>query len=232
MLDFFCHLREHDGVATSATARDFGITWHRERRLLEQGILDRPGHRLVRATSHPQTWRQRCRIATMSAGHGVISHGAAARLHGLDGFDGHEPVDILCKKGSWPGHPGIVITHFTRGLTDDDVVDIDGIPVLSVPTTLALLRPHSGTEATIRAIASAVRDGWPLIELRSTAARWRTRGRPGPSFCIEVLDRLAESGIRAQASTGASISSAADQGSRFKVTTSPVTSSHRSPVQI
>jgi hypothetical protein len=164
--------------------------------------------------------------------HGVISHGAAARLHGLDGFDGHEPVDILCKKGSWPGHPGIVITHFTRGLTDDDVVDIDGIPVLSVPTTLALLRPHSGTEATIRAIASAVRDGWPLIELRSTAARWRTRGRPGPSFCIEVLDRLAESGIRAQASTGASISSAADQGSRFKVTTSPVTSSHRSPVQI
>lgn len=230
MHDFFVHLREHDGIASSATARDHGITWHRERRLVEQGILDRPAHRLVRSTAHPQTWRQRCRIATMAAGNGVISHGAAARLHRLDGFADHSVVDLLCRKGSWPGHPGVVITHFTRGLIAEDVVEVSGIPTLNVPATLALLRPHGGVEPTTRAIVSAVVHGWTVTELRATALRWRSRGRPGPAFCLGVLDRIDE--LESQASTGASISSAADHGSRRRSTTSAVTSSQRSPVQI
>lgn len=230
MHDFFLHLRSHDGVAHSSIAREHGITWHKERRLVELGVLDRPAHRLLRSTAHPETWRQRCRIATMSAGNGVISHGAAARLHRLDGFADHPLVDILCRKGSWPGHPGVVITHFTRGLTDDDIVTVDDIPTLSIPATLALLRPHSGEAATMQAIVSAVVRGWSVTDLRDTAVRWRSRGRPGPSFCLDVLDRIDRLG--AQASMGASISSAADHGSRRKATTSLVTSSHRSPVQI
>lgn len=221
MHEFFTFLRTHHGVATSASARDHGITWHRERRLVEQGVLDRPAHRVVRSTSHPETWRQRCRIATLSAGNGVISHGAAARLHGLDGFRDHPRVDLLCRKGSWPGHPGVVVTHFTRGLTVDDIVEIDGIPVLDVPATLALLRPHGGDEMTTRAIVSAITRGWTVTELRSGALRWRSRGRPGPTFCLSILDRIDDLGV--QASTGASISSAADHGSRWRSTTSAVT---------
>ncbi|MEY2974814.1 MAG: hypothetical protein RIR49_1234 [Actinomycetota bacterium] len=232
MLDFFHHLRDHDGVAHAETARSLGVSWHRERRLIELGILDRPAHRVLRSTAVVETWRQRCRIATMTAGRGVISHGAAARLHGLDGFSDHPHVHLLCRKGSWPGPTGIVVTHFTRGLDDSDVTEVDGIPVLTVPATLAILRPHGGAEATSRAIASALASGWSVDEVRGTAERWCTRGRPGPRFVMEELDRLSASrrGPAGQASIGASISSAADHGSRRWPTTSPVTSSHRSPV--
>jgi hypothetical protein len=233
MHDFFRYLRDHDGVATSATAREFGITWHKERRLIDLGVLNKPSHRVLRSMAFPETWRQRCRLATMGPGNGVISHASAVRLHGLDGCEDDERVHLLCRKGSWPGAPGEIVTHFTRGLSDDDIVDINGIPVLSVPSTLALLRAHATETATATALISALRGGWSVTEIRTVAYRWQTRGRPGPSFIIDALQRAArQTKSRDYASTGASISSAADQGSRRCSTTSPVTSSHRSPVQI
>lgn len=233
MHDFFIYLREHDGLATSATARDFGVTWHRERRLIDLGVLDKPSHRVLRSTAFPETWRQRCRLATMGPGNGVISHASAIRLHGLDGCEDDDRVHLLCRKGSWPGAPGEIVTHFTRGLSQEDIVDVDGIPVLSVPSTLALLRAHASETATATALISALRSGWSVTEIRQVASRWQTRGRPGPSFVIDALQRATRPApSRVYASTGASISSAADQGSRRCSTTSTVTASHRSPVQI
>jgi hypothetical protein len=215
MHDFFIYLREHDGLATSATARDFGVTWHRERRLIDLGVLDKPSHRVLRSTAFPETWRQRCRLATMGPGNGVISHASAIRLHGLDGCEDDDRVHLLCRKGSWPGAPGEIVTHFTRGLSQEDIVDVDGIPVLSVPSTLALLRAHASETATATALISALRSGWSVTEIRQVASRWQTRGRPGPSFVIDALQRATRPApSRVYASTGASISSAADQGSR------------------
>lgn len=224
MREFFHFLRDHDGVAHSSTVRGFGVTWHREQRLVDAGVLDRPASRVVRCVAVAPSWRQRCRIATLAPGRGVISHGAAARLHGLDGFADHDRVDLLCHKGAWPGRPGEVITHFSRGLTDADVVDVDGIRVLSVPATLALLAPHGGPERTGRAVAAALRTGWTVEQLRAGALRWRRRGRPGPGALLHALGGLD------QASTPSSISSAAAQGSTLRSTTDSVSSSHRSPV--
>ncbi len=213
MIEFFQHLRLHDGVAHATVARELGVSWHRERRLIELGILDRPAHRVLRSTTVPESWRQRCRLATLGAGNGVISHGAAARLHNLDGFNDYPHVHLLCRKGSWPGPPDEVITHFTRGLSEEDVTSIDGIPVLSVPATLAILHPHAGDRDTARAIVSALRSGWSASQIRDTAERWRCRGRPGPAFVVNAIDRARDDSRRDYASTGASISSAADQGS-------------------
>ncbi len=233
MHEFFRYLRDHDGVAASATARNFGVTWHKERRLIDLGVLDKPLHRVLRATAFPETWRQRCRLATMGPGNGVISHASAVRLHGLEGCDNDDRIHLLCRKGSWPGSTGEIVTHFTRGLCDDDIVNIDGIPVLNVPSTLALLRAHASETATATALISALRSGWSVTEIQQVASRWQTRGRPGPSFVIDALQRATrEAPSRDYASTGASISSAADQGSRRCSTTSLVTASQRSPVQI
>ena len=172
MHSFFRYLRNHDGVAGSAVARELGVTWHRERRLIELGPLDRPAHRVLRSTTFPETGKQRCRLATMGPGNGVISHAAAIRLHDLEGCDDNDRVHLLCRKGSWPGAPGDIVTHFTRGLSEDDVVDIDGIPVLSVPSTLALLRAHASESATARALISALRKGWSVTEIQRVAQRW------------------------------------------------------------
>ncbi|MEK9937132.1 MAG: hypothetical protein VW552_00245 [Ilumatobacter sp.] len=229
MRELFRHLHDHDGVATCDDLRRYGISWHRERRLLDIGVLDRVSPRVVRVTSTPQTFRQRCRIATLGPGRGVISHGAAARLHRLDGFTEHDRVDLLCRRGSWPGHPGVVITHFTRGPVDEAVVSIDGIPVLDIPDTLTLLSPHTQPELLQRAVISALARGWTLSRLRDGAERWTSRGRPGPRALTRALDNLGDGPVT-QASIGANISSAAVQGSTRRSSTSSVSSSHRSPV--
>ena len=41
MRSFFRYLRDLDAVAGSAVARKLGVTWHRERRLIELRALDR-----------------------------------------------------------------------------------------------------------------------------------------------------------------------------------------------
>jgi hypothetical protein len=228
MRELFRHLHDHDGVATCDDLRRLGVSWHRERRLLDIGVLDRVGPRVVRVTSTPESFQQRCRIATLGPGRGVISHGAAARLHRLNGFQSHDRVDLLCRRGSWPGHPGVIITHFTRGPVDEAVVTLSGIPVLDVPDTLALLAPHTGADLLERAVVSALDRGWTIARLRDGAERWTSRGRPGPRALETVLDELSRR--NAQASTGANISSAAVHGSTRRPRTSSVNSSQRSPV--
>ena len=228
MRELFQHLHDHDGVATCDDLRRLGVSWHRERRLLDIGVLDRVGSRVVRVTSTPESFRQRCRIATLGPGRGVISHGAAARLRRLDGFNDHDRVDLLCRRGSWPGHPGVIITHFTRGPVDEAVVDVSGIPVLDIPDTLALLSPHTRPDLLERAVVSALGRGWTVTQLRDGAERWTSRGRPGPRALEVVLDDLSRRSR--QASTGANISSAAVQGSTRRPSTSSVNSSQRSPV--
>jgi hypothetical protein len=119
----------------------------------------------------------------------VISHGAAARLHRLDGFDRYDRVDVLCRKGWWPDAPDGTITHFTRGLTDPaDVVDVGPIPVLAVGATLTLLAPQAGVARTAKALDSALRSGHTIDDLRSVAHRWQRRGRPGPGTLLRLLD--------------------------------------------
>jgi hypothetical protein len=127
--------------------------------------------------------------AVLAPGCAAISHGAAARLHGLDGFDRHDVVDVLCRKGCWPHPPARTITHFTRGLTfESDLTMVDGLRVLTVPATLTLLAPTAGLGPTARALDSALRHGLELHDAREVATRWRRRGRPGPAALLKLLD--------------------------------------------
>ncbi len=174
MRELFQHLHDHDGVATCDDLRRLGVSWHRERRLLDIGVLDRVGSRVVRVTSTPESFRQRCRIATLGPGRGVISHGAAARLHRLDGFNDHNRVDLLCRRGSWPGHPGVIITHFTRGPVDEAVVDV-GHPSARHPRhPRPALTPTTGSPR-----AGSGQRSRPRLDRHPTARRRRTLDEPG-----------------------------------------------------
>ena len=74
---FFGYPCDLNGVAGSAVARELGVLKHRELRLIELGVLDRPAHRVVRSTTFPETWKQRCRLTTMGPCNGVICHRSA-----------------------------------------------------------------------------------------------------------------------------------------------------------
>jgi very-short-patch-repair endonuclease len=177
------------GVASSAQARVAGIDSHAEDVLVRRGVIRRSAAGVLVSPAAPRTWHQRAMEAVFAPGRAVLSHGAAARLHGLDGFDGYDSVDVLCRKGWWPDPPAGTITHFTRGLTDTcDVTTVDSLCVLTVPATLALLAPAAGLGPTARALDGALRLGHDPDGLREVANRWKRRGRPGPPTLLMLLD--------------------------------------------
>ena len=188
MEDIFDYMADHDGVVTATIARSMGMDWEREQHLVDRGVLDRPAPGVLRATASPPTWWQRVRIAAWAPGDSIVSHGAAARIHGLDGFDRYDDVDVLCRKGWWPECPPGTRTHFTRGHPELDVDTIRDVRVLSVGATLTLFSPVHGLGPTARALDSALRAGHELDDLRAVARRWRRRGRPGPATLLMLLD--------------------------------------------
>ncbi|MGH9135205.1 MAG: hypothetical protein ACRDZZ_14800 [Ilumatobacteraceae bacterium] len=189
MFELFEVMAAQHGVASSVQARAAGIGWHAENALVRRGVLRRPAAGVLVSPGAPRTWHQRALEAVLAPGEAVLSHGAAARLHGLDGFDRYEFVDVLCRKGWWPNPPAGTITHFTRGLTDaTDLTEVDSVRTLTVPATLTILSPTAGLGPTARALDSALRIGHSIDDLREVAARWQRRGRPGPATLLMLLD--------------------------------------------
>lgn len=179
--------RQH-GAASTRQARDLGLSRRPIQRLVERGVLRRPAPGVVAVAGAPSTWHQRALVATLAPGRAVLSHGAAARLHGLDGFERHPSIDVICRKGWWPDRSDDLVAHVTRGPRDGEVVEVDGIRTLDVAATLTLLPPVAGVSLTARALDSALRHGHEIDELREVAGRWRRRGRSGPATLLLLLD--------------------------------------------
>jgi hypothetical protein len=181
------------GVATTRQARGLGISRRVERRRLEDGTLWSPFPGVLAARGAPVTFHGRAMAAAWSPGVVAISHAAAARLHGLDGFDGQTvtdqaPIDVLGRRGATLHHSLGARPHYTRGDIAGHVTTVGPIPVLTVPATLALLAPAAGLGPTARALDSALRTGVTASELRAVAEAWRRRGRAGPPLLLMLLD--------------------------------------------
>lgn len=179
------------GVASTAQARELGLSARAQRRAVVAGMFALDAGVLVLAGS-PRTYRRRAMVAALAPGVTAISHGAAARLHGLDGFHRYELMDVISACGANPRVHGAVEVHRTRGLTDADVTAIESIPVTTIATTLALLAPTAGIGPTARALESALRMGVAIDDLRSVAERWRRRGRSGPPALLMLLGERVE----------------------------------------
>jgi hypothetical protein len=186
-------MSQQHGVASTAQARRLGVSRRVEQRLLAEGAVDSPCPGVLVAGGAPLTFRCRAMAAALSPGVVAISHGAAARLHDLDGFAEHATLDVLGVRGanphkvpSVPGVPGVTI-HRTRGEIPPHVTDVERIPTLTVAATLALLAPAVGIGRTARALDSALRQGVTADELEEVATAWRERGRAGPPALLMLL---------------------------------------------
>jgi len=175
------------GVATVGQARALGLTARAERGLMARGQLAAPLPGVLAATGVEMTFERRAMVAALGPGAMAIAHGAACRLHGLDGFADHDAVDVIGVNGAAP-HPSLRATfHQTRGAVADHIVEVTGIPVLSIPLTLALLAPVAGIGPTARALDGALRQGVEVDDIRAVARAWRRRGRSGPPALLMLV---------------------------------------------
>ena len=116
----------------------------------------------------------------------LVSHRAAAALHGFDGFR-REPIELTSPR-SRRGAAGPWTVHTTRRLELIDRVRVDGFPATSASRTIIDLAGTASVAELERAIDSAVRDGLtsPLF-LSRQLERLRGRGRRGVVLLDELL---------------------------------------------
>jgi hypothetical protein len=178
--------RQH-AVVTTAQARSAGVSTRVQRRLIADGVLLAPAPGLLAAAGCAPTFESRAMAATLLPGVAAVSHGAAARLHGLDAFGDHDVVDVLAGKGAGPPPVHGVIVRFTRGPIGDHTTEVAGVPVLTLAATLVLLAPAVGVVRTRAALDEAIDGGLDVDELHAVADAWRQRGRAGPPALLALL---------------------------------------------
>jgi very-short-patch-repair endonuclease len=146
----------------------------------------------------PQTWRQQVVVAALSEG-GVAaaSHRTAAYLHGLVDRPG-PTIHIVTQRWLRRRRSDIGV-HESNDLTDDDITEIDGIPVTDATRTvvdLGATSPYLVSGALGRALRSRQTD---LEQLDSFVARVARRGRRGVGVIRPLIadrrqsERLTES---------------------------------------
>ncbi|MEX0769074.1 MAG: hypothetical protein WD029_11450 [Microthrixaceae bacterium] len=176
--------RRHGVVSTSEVA-SFAVTRAQIRSGVRRGDWLAPHSGVLVAAAAPATWMQRCMIATHRT-HGIISHRAAARLHGLDGFD----TDIveLTVPDSKHRHNGGFLLHRTSFLSGEDCTVKAGISVTSLARTLVDLGAVVSDDKVEQALDDSIRRGCSIRWVTETLERV---DRPGPSGCASLRRVLA-----------------------------------------
>ena len=180
------------------------------------------------------TFSAQAMAATLRPGVLGVSHGAAARLHRLAGFEHHPHIEVIGARGSHIRVDAPIFARYSRRPIDQHIGLVGAIRVTSIPLTLALATPEITSEQAADTLTSALRRGVPAATIRAVAEQWHGAGRARPIRLLELLDRLGGEqppvGVTAQrcSVTGPIISSAAVQGSTSRLTTASISPFHRS----
>ena len=123
-------------------AATLGATRSQIHRWAERGLIDRLGNNSITFPGQPRTFRMRLRAALTDAGpDAVVSHGAAARLLGLEGFDDAD-VEVTTLRA---GRNRTIATgrlHTTRELRLIDRTEAAGLQCTSAARTIIDLAPR------------------------------------------------------------------------------------------
>jgi hypothetical protein len=186
------------GAFTRRQAAAIGLSRARIATAVRNGWLTEPIPQVLVTAGQPTTWEQAVRIATLAGGgHAVASHGAAARLHELDGFNGATPVEVSIANHHrlrLPDDGRSIIHHVDRLAARLDVVEVGGIPSTGLARTLADLGSVCSVLEVRRALTDVRRRGTSLRWLRSTAERCHRPGQAGTGVLLRLLDAVPHEG--------------------------------------
>jgi very-short-patch-repair endonuclease len=182
--------RQHGLVGLHQLA-ELGVTRAVRRRLVTEGWLVAEAPRVLAVAGSPTSWHRRLQAGLLSlGGTAVVSHRAAAALHGLDRAT--RTVEFTIGRAG-TGRRSPFDVHTTRHVDASDRVVVAGFAVTSASRTIIdLARERVSTVVLEASIDSAVRLGLssPLVLARRLAD---LRG-PGRWGCRRIDDLLLDSG--------------------------------------
>jgi very-short-patch-repair endonuclease len=156
------------------------------RHRLGTGRFERLGVRVLRVAGSTSSWEQQLMAGLLNLGpSAVVSHRAAAALHGFDGF-GRVPIEFTVPRALRNRGPSWNV-HSTRRIEQLDRDRVGPFACTSASRTIIDLAAQAGASELSRAIDSAVREGLssPTF-LRHRLRQLRGRGRRG----VRLLDQL------------------------------------------
>lgn len=183
---FYAHAETHHGVVSRTEAQDLGLTTNQLDYLVQVGRLRRAAPRVYVVAGTPDSWHRRARVAALSVD-GLVSHQAAARLHGIDGFKGSD-ISVTVPKDRRPKNSPERLHRSTQYRFADPVV-VEGVPTTGITRTvldLAAVTPYSRFERAIDAVLRTEKCDWP--ELYEVLALHSIQGRNGCGPLRALLD--------------------------------------------
>ena len=168
------------GVFSRSQAHAITISDRMLQLRVRRGSLERVSREVFRIAGAPVTWHQQLLAAAWSGGpECCVSHRAAAKLHGYDGFRSEIVEVVHPQRRDFRGVAGVTV-HVTSVLDDIDRTSVGAIPVTSPVRTLIDLGAVVSIDRLEEALDSAERGGKiDRLELISRHAAIRQSGRNG-----------------------------------------------------
>lgn len=182
--------RQH-GLVTRRQLTEIGIASSKIHRLARAGVLERVETAVYLVCGYPSSFEQQVLAPVLAcAGPAAASHGTAARLLGLRGFDRHAAIHVSVPRAHDPSFTR-ARPHRSLILDRHDIRPVEGIATVRPERaiiTAAAERPRS---------AGALIDSAVLARLSTYERIWRYLGRYGGPGCTgsaavrAALDRRA-----------------------------------------
>lgn len=192
LLSLAPELHRQFGLFTTAQARVRGVPAWQLTGLLGAGELERHFQGVYGSVLHPDSADRRWMAVQLAGGDRVvISHRAAAHLHGLQytGTRVRPDLEISVRRGARPFRAPGVVVHTQVPFRADDVVELGVWRVTSVGWTLASLAHRLGPSRIEQAVGAALAGEHVTIdELASCVPRMRFCA--GVQLLRDLLTRL------------------------------------------
>lgn len=182
------HLATHHGVVTRGEARELGMSDRRIAHQVSSGKWIRSAPGVFRHAASPLTWKARVRAAALSAG-GLASHGTAATVHRIDGWD-QSRIEVVVDQDRRPKPRAGITIYRSKQMDLADAYEVDGVPVTGLGRTVldvAGVVTLKRLDWTVDAVLRSDELDWP--DLYAVLARSSAKGRNGCGLLRALLDR-------------------------------------------
>jgi hypothetical protein len=184
--------RRQHGVITPSQCYEAGMTRQQVRTRVARGEWRREANGALVVGGTAGTWAQEAMIVTLGHRGGlVLSHRAAAHLHGFDGFRDPPPIEVVSRSSHVVAVRAGVVLHRSVALSVRDATKVRWIRTTNIASTLCLLPQVVTPPRVAQSLDGVLRAGSSPLWILQTGQRLRRRGLHGPNVVLELLaDRV------------------------------------------